>query len=129
MRNVVATITLIMVFTLSIFTAFSISGRNARQSELEQAVEYATRNTVEAMTVNNKYDFNDRDSLEAELVQEIAVKITSHVDRLTIKIIKADAENGLLDVEVTEEFRYPLGNKGKIKVRRTVIADYDKPVA
>ena len=91
MRNVVATITLIMVFTLSIFTAFSISGRNARQSELEQAVEYATRNTVEAMTVNNKYDFNDRDSLEAELVQEIAVKITSHVDRLTIKIIKADA--------------------------------------
>ena len=48
--------------------------------------------------------------------------ITSNSD-ITVQIFGIDCETGLIDAEVTAEFFYPTGKKGKVQCRKTVILE------
>lgn len=123
MRNFIIAITFILVFTLSIFTSSAVMERHVRENEVKIALGNAMENAMTAMAINPVYDIDSANEFIAEFLQELIAQIDS-TSNLTIKIIDLDIENGMLDVEVTEEFIYPNGKIGRVSVRKTIITEY-----
>lgn len=124
MRNFIMASTLILAFTLSIFTSSAVMGRQVRDNEIRTALGTAMENAITVMTIKPVYDVNTTNEFVAEFLQNLIMQIDSD-STLTVKIIDMDVVNGMLDVEVTEEFLYPNGKVGKVSVRKTIIVEYN----
>lgn len=125
MKNFMITVTIIMIMSFSIFTSTSILGRTTRKAEARAALENAMENTLNAMIINPVYDIDSPQEMVAEFVQSLCTQIDSD-SALEIKIISVDSKNGLIDVEVTETFKYANGQTGQVSVRKTLITEYRK---
>lgn len=109
---------LILLLTGSII--YTVSGRNIRKSELEKSLSNAIEQTMKVKYLDQTYPIRDQDELIADLTGNLFAQITSDAD-IDIHIKNIDFENGCMDVEAVEHFKYFNGNEGKIAVRKTVI--------
>lgn len=113
---------LFMVIILSAFINLSITTENVRLEEIEQALGNAQRQTIENTKIKEMYQINSEEELMAEFNRNLLTQISSDSD-ITVRVLDADYEEGMLDVEVIAKFKYPTGKDGKVSVRKTIIYD------
>ena len=121
MKSLLGIMTIIGVIIMSIFASQAISGKSVRKSELTTGVSNACNQALRDVQAK-KQDSNEQ--LSEMFVQNLKKEIKSK-GNIKIKILTADANHGLLDVIVSQE--YQMNNKKKtITVRKTAFLDQKK---
>lgn len=98
----------------------SIMTTDIRQNEIETSINNAARVTLYNTKISKSYEISTEDEMIAEFNKNLLSQINSDSD-ITVKVLDADVEEGLLDVEVTASYKYPNGKEGSITSRKTVI--------
>ena len=98
------------------------------EQELEEALSLSVSQTLKEVMEQESYGIEDRNQFIAAFLQALIVRTNSDAD-MTVSVISADMEKGMLDIEVkvVQEEKNALLSKGirqkgnEIVVRRTVI--------
>lgn len=122
MKNIVIGIFSVVIILLSILTIFSITGREQREVELENALNNAMETALEGLMEVKEYQPSSNEELIADFQQAFFMQINSMSD-ITINILDVDYEKGLLGVEAISEFTYFTGTKGSVSVTKWMILD------
>ena len=101
---------------------FSITSYSVRENEIFHAVETAAYDTIKVLNTHELYKVESQDEMIADFIQNLLIQIDSD-SAIKIRVLEADFEEGLLDVEVTEIFKYPNGVEREIPYRKTVIIE------
>lgn len=112
-----------VLFVLAIQS--EINGKTSNVQELEESLAISVSQTMREVMEQESYGIENRNEFIAAFLQAMVMRTNSDVD-MTISILSADMENGLMDVEVKEHLvteNVPLGGDDgqEISVRRTVI--------
>ena len=112
-------IVIIISAVLCFFIFTSVSTKTETEYALSQAVE---QSIYMAMSEKN-YTIDNNDEFIADVVQNLLVQSTTKAD-YTIRVLTADKDNGLLDIEVTQVvLKNSTGEKQETKCRKTVILE------
>ena len=125
MRKIVLYSFCIVMLVITIVTAMIIHGKNARMDEVQQGLDEAVEATISALFENRTYTVADEKEFAADFMQGLMANLNSTSD-VTVNILKADKEKGLLSVEVVESYAHPGGRTGTVSCVRTVIFDTKK---
>ena len=125
MKNMLVAFYAAIIALVIILIGFTIHGRSVRQIELDNALKSSME---EAMTVLLYEEGRPQTEEEwkASFLQSLAVQINSASD-LTVHILKADMEKGLLSVEANLTWKHPIGTDGSVSSTMTVfLEDYEE---
>lgn len=123
MKNAVLGFIIIMLLVLSGMFMMMIRGKEARQNELNSSLAAAVEQSLTVLMEQTKERTQEEtNTLIADAVQNVLFQITSDAD-ITIHVLAADGEKGLLDVEAVESFYHLNGMKDKIVSRKTAILE------
>lgn len=100
----------------------TVYGRNVRQQEADTALSQAVDSTLSSVMSGKNYEIEDNESFVADFLKALLIQMNSDSD-ISIVILEADYEYGILSVEVTEKFTHPNGRPGSVSEVRTVIFD------
>lgn len=112
------------------------------KQELEEALSLSVSQTLKEVMEQESYGIEDRNQFIAAFLQALVMRMNSDAD-MTVSVISADMEKGMLDIEVKERIMDLEGRTGEGKqdnvpsdenialyegdevvVRRTVIFDH-----
>ena len=112
------------------------------KQELEEALSLSVSQTLKEVMEQESYGIEDRNQFIAAFLQALVMRTNSDAD-MTVSVISADMEKGMLDIEVKERIMDLEGRTGEGKqdnvpsdenialyegdevvVRRTVIFDH-----
>ena len=111
---------IVILFVVMLLT---MQHKNVRKEELEQSLTEAMETTLQMVQADADRDYTSED-MRTLLIRNLVPQMNSDSE-LTVRMIAADAEKGLLSVEVEEHFSYPGGKMGSIKCCRTILTDDD----
>lgn len=121
MKSVIISSVCVSAILLVLAIQSRINGMACYRQELEEALSISVSQTLKEVMEQDSYGIEDRNEFIAAFLQALVVRTNSDVD-MTVYVISADPEKGLLDIEVRES--NTLYNKDmEIAVRRTVIFD------
>lgn len=120
MKNIAMAIIITIAGGITLLIVMSMYGRSNRSMEIESNLPSLVEETVENMSVNQKYTINNYNEYIADFVNNMSYVLDSNSD-ITVEVLNADKEKGLLSIRVTEEFNHPNGRRGKVDCERTVI--------
>lgn len=120
MKNIVMILVSAVLGVLTLMIVMTVDGRSNRSMELESSLSSVVEETVEIMTVDQKYNISDTNTFLADFVENLSGILDSD-SGITVKILSADKEKGLLAIRVTEEFTHPNGRRGTVECERKVI--------
>lgn len=116
-----------MIILVTCIIIMSVSGRDARRSELEESLTNAIEQTMQVSYLEKTYSIKNEEELIADFTGNFFSQIASDSD-ISIEILNVDFNNGCMDVQATEKFKYFTGKTGEIKIRKTVIFEqYSDP--
>lgn len=116
-----------MIILVTCIIIMSVSGRDARRSELEESLTNAIEQTMQVSYLEKTYSIENEEELIADFTGNFFSQIASDSD-ISIEILNVDFNNGCMDVQATEKFKYFTGKTGEIKIRKTVIFEqYSDP--
>lgn len=121
MRNMLIAFISALIAVVIILTGFTIHGRSIRQIELDNALKSAMEDAMTSLTYEDGRPETEEE-WKASFLQSLAIQINS-VSDLTVNILEADMENGILSVEATLEWMHPIGTKGSVSSTMTVIME------
>ena len=121
MKNMLVAFYAAIIALVIILIGFTIHGRSVRQIELDNALKSSME---EAMTVLLYEEGRPQTEEEwkASFLQSLAVQINSASD-LTVHILKADMEKGLLSVEANLTWKHPIGTDGSVTSYMTILRE------
>lgn len=106
---------------LSSMTVMSIESKSERKQELTRAVSAAVKQTVSHSQTENQSEISSNDEMVAHFIQLLLTNISSECD-IEVEVMGVDCKEGLLDVIVTENFKYLNGKEGEIGIRKCAIS-------
>lgn len=115
-------LTIVVLFLTIIIT---VHGRTLRSNEVSQSLGEAMQTTMNHLLSQNAYSIADKDEFVADFLETFLLQVNSDSD-ITVNILKADYEKGLLSVEVIETYIHPNGEKGQVSACRTILLDKKK---
>lgn len=81
------------------------------KQELEEALSVSVSQTLKEVMEQESYGIEDRNQFIAAFLQALIVRTNSDTD-MTVSVISADMEKGILDIEVRERIRdVDMGNR------------------
>lgn len=101
-----------------------IDGKASYVQELEDALSVSVSQTMKEVMEQESFGIENRNEFIAAFLQALVMRTNSDVD-MTVCVISADIERGLLDVEVKERFNFLNMGEQEISLRRTVIFQRD----
>lgn len=114
----VLTILIILIFSMAYIT---IHGRQVRQNELNVALEQSMEKSISLLLENDGKPVSEEEWIEMFCL-DLSMQIASASD-LTINILDADFEKGLLRVEATLSYRNPIGTTSTVSSERMVLVE------
>lgn len=125
MKSVILSSICVSAVLLVLAIQSEINGMAYYTQELEEALSIAVSQTLKEVMEQDQFGISDRNEFIAAFLQALVVRTNSDVD-MTVSVISADMERGLLDIEVKERLSGEkesvlLGEDREISVRRTVI--------
>ena len=119
-KIVIGVCSLVLVLTL-ILAAYTMYGRSVRKTELDNALSTGMQ---KAMQMLNAEEFAPRTNEEfiALFMEAFAVNFESSSD-VTVHVLDADFEKGLLSVEAILTYKHPIGTTGTVATRKTIIRE------
>lgn len=122
MKEIIITIGITVVVTITAMIILSVEGKEIRRDELNRAVSTSVKKTVKDSQIEEQTAIKSNDEMIAYFIQLLSVNITGKGD-MEIEVMEADYQEGMLDVLVTEKYKYVNGKSGKISVRKCAIAE------
>ena len=130
MRSIVISSICISSILLVLTIQSEVNRKACYKQELEEALSLSVSQTLKEVMEQESYGIEDRNQFIAAFLQAMIVRTNSDAD-MTVSVISADMEKGMLDIEVKvvqEEKNTPLSKEirqqgNEIIVRRTVIFD------
>lgn len=122
MKNVVTGLVIAIIIALTTIIGLTLSGRSTREVELYNNLDKAVESTVESTLENANYDIHDKDEFVADFNQNLLLTIDSDSD-VTVEVLSADEEKGLLSINVILNYKHPNGKDGTIECQKTVILE------
>ena len=132
MKKAVIAIFGFLFLIVTALIGFTIQGRTARETELENALTSSMEKTMHMLSEQEKYAPATDEEMAAIFMETLAVQVES-ASKLTVNILEADAEKGILSVEGILTYKHPIGTEGHVSCQKTIIleqyrtgADQDK---
>lgn len=122
MKQIIITIGITVVVTITAMIILSVEGKEIRRDELNRAVSTSVKKTVKDSQIEEQTAIKSNDEMIAYFIQLLSVNVTGKGD-MEIEVMEADYQEGMLDVLVTEKYKYVNGKSGKILVRKCAIAE------
>ncbi|MCI8365642.1 MAG: hypothetical protein HFG34_11960 [Eubacterium sp.] len=120
MKSVIVSSVCISAILLVLAIHTIIDGKTATLQELEDSLAVSVSQTMKEVMEQESYGIQDKNEFIAAFLQALIMRTNSDVD-MTVNIISADMEQGLMDIEVIEKISFLNMKEKEIKVRRTVI--------
>lgn len=121
MKNVVTGIMMSIMMALFIIIILTTDDRTIRINEVNTALADALDESLNVLDIN-KYSITDTDELIADVTQGLLVQIESDAE-LTVNVMDADKDKGIVTVEAVENFIKPTGAAGQTAVTRTILLE------
>ena len=121
MRNIVIGFVFAAMILLSVNIVSTMNSRSTRSQELSDALDTALEGTLSTLS-KGTYDISDTDEYIADLVSNIAGQIQSDSE-LTVNILDADIEKGIMTVQVKEEYKHINSKTGAVTASKTVLLE------
>ena len=123
MKQIVYGIAIGMIILLGISAVVTISSKQTRKSDMDNALSISVENAVETTMRKKTYTIADNEEFIADFTENLLVQISNDSD-IKIKIAKVDYEKGIMAVNVTEHFTHPNGKEGKNECLTTVVFEH-----
>lgn len=120
MKSIILTIVSVILGVLTLMIVMTISGRENRSAEIKSSLSSIVEETVSNMEVSQKYSINNTNEFLADLVSSLSASLDSD-SGISVNILKADQEKGILSVRVTESFTHSNGKPGTVTCDRNVV--------
>ncbi len=120
MKSVIISSVCISAALLVLMIQSQINAWTSCQQELEEALSLSISQTVKEVMEQKSFGIENRNEFIAAFLQALILRTNSESD-MTISVLAADMEKGLLDIEVKECL-----SGREIVVRRTVIFEKEK---
>lgn len=120
MKQVIIVISTVVIVILTTMILSADINKMDRQDELDRAVSAAAKQTVKDSQISEQTEINSNEEMIAHFVNLLSVSINSDSD-LSVEVMGADYEEGMLDVLVTSKFKYINGKNGTLSVRKCAI--------
>ena len=104
MKYSVYGVALLVLAVLTIAGGMVISGKDVRENEMDKALNTAVEQTMEQLNKEGGYEIQNVQELIADFHQSLLLHISSDSD-FEVKILTADIEKGVLDVEVRQTYQ------------------------
>lgn len=131
MKNLIIGIGSAMVLIMVVLILYTVQAENSRSNEEHQTIIAALENTVAKMQNENTH-YRSNEEFKIAFVQNLITQLDAASD-VTIRILDADYEKGLIRVEVIEEYQNPNTDTDKpeesrnsVSVTRTIIIEKHK---
>ena len=121
MKNVVTGIMMSIILALITIIILTTDDRIVRINEVNTALADALDESLNVLGMD-KYSIADTDELIADVTQGLLVQIESDAE-VTVNVMDADKDKGIVTVEAVENFRKVSGAAGQTAVRRTIILE------
>ena len=121
MKKVLITALGILMVLIFIMTYYTLHGRQIRQTELNNAMTSSMEHTMQVLLAEEGVPETE-EAWIAMFLQSLTMQIDS-ASELTVRILEADMQKGILSVEAVLVFGHPLGNQGSVSCYRTVILE------
>lgn len=125
MKNAITGFGILILIIMTVSIIFSIDSRSIHKQEAEKALSQSIENTLSSLYEKKIYSVESSDELINDFTQALLNQIESSSE-LTVNVLSADYEKGLLSIEVIENFKYPNGKLGKVSAVKTVILDQEE---
>lgn len=123
MKHAVYGVALGLILILFVFIGATVQGRAVRGDEAEVSLAEAIESTAAALFGGDEtYSIYDNEKFVADFVRELSLQLGSD-SKLTVDVLKADYELGMLSIKITEEYTHPNGETGIVEAYKTVIYD------
>lgn len=122
MKHMMYGIMLFAVAVMVIAGVMIVSGKDVRENETDKALNTAVEQALEQLQKYGSYEIGDARELIADFQQALLMHISSDAD-IEVKILNADAEKGVLDVEVTQTYQTVNAREKQAVCRKTVILE------
>ena len=121
MKNMLVAFYAAIIALVIILIGFTIHGRSVRQVELDNALKSSMEEAM-TMLLYEEGRPQTENEWKVSFLQSLAIQINSASD-LTVNILKADMEKGLLSVEATLTWKHPIGTDGSVSSSMTVFLE------
>lgn len=120
MKNIVMMIVSAMICVITMIIIIAMSGRMNRSVELQENLSTAVEVTLAGMAMPDNHQWSHTNEFIADFIENLVMVLETDSD-ITVDIMKADEEKGILAVRVVESFIHPNGRKGTVACEKTVI--------
>lgn len=125
MRNMLIAFIAVLIVVVIILTGFTIHGRSIRQVELDNALKSSMESAMTSLMYEEGRPQTEEEWKE-NFQKSLEIQINSASD-LTINILEADMEYGILSVEATLEWMHPIGTKGSVSnIMTAIMEEYEE---
>ena len=121
MKNVVMGVMMSIIIALITIIILTTDDRIVRINEVNTALADALDESLNVLDIN-KYSIADTDELIADVTQGLLVQIESDAE-VTVNVMDADNDKGIVTVEAVENFRKASGAAGQTAATRTIILE------
>lgn len=121
MKNVVTGIMMSIILALITIIILTTDDRIIRINEVNTALADALDESINVLDMD-KYSITDTDELIADVTQGLLMQIESDA-AVTVNIMDADKDKGIVTVEAVENFRKASGSAGQTAATRTIILE------
>lgn len=122
MKHVIYGVALLAVTIMVITGVMIVSGKDVRENEMDKALNTAVEQTLEQLKKDGGYEIKDAQELIADFQQSLLLHISSDAD-IEVKILTADTQKGVLDVEIVETYKTAKEKEKHAICRKTVILE------
>ena len=121
MKKIVIGICSLALILILVMAAYTVYGRSVRKTELDNALSSAMQKAMQMLDAE-EYAPRSNEEFAALFLEAFAMNIESSSD-VTVHILDADFEKGLLSVEAVLTYRHPVGTTGRVSARKTIIRE------
>lgn len=121
MKNVVTGIMMSIMMALFIIIILTTDDRTIRINEVNTALADALDESLNVLDIN-KYSITDTDELIADVTQGLLAQIESDAE-VTVNVMDADKDKGIVTIEAVENFTKPTGAYGQTAATRTILLE------
>lgn len=125
MRNMIIGICSVVFLLLIILVGSTVFGRNARQTELDNALNTSMKNALETLDSDRNYIPKTNDELVSVFTQLFLQEIDSKSDA-TVEVLDVDVQKKLLSAKATLTYNHLNGKKGTLTSTKTIVMEQSK---
>lgn len=122
MKNIIIGICSCVFIGILILTIYTLYGRSIRKEELELALANSMRTVMEELQNGDESNIGSKEDLTVLFLENFLTQIDSK-SNVRVHILDVDYEKGLLSAEAVAEYTHPIGVKGAVSARKTVILE------